>query len=167
MQSLNTITAYIYQYFDYESATCYSMGESEQENKPKPLFGLGQIVGILGALQALIEADQNPVELLLRHVTGDWGDLKDEDQKENEISVEEGFRILSAYNLELGEVTLPCIGKRIITWQISTFPGVGLALDTIGSDHFYDHIHEAVKAIKTDFAPASEDQADGESQGGV
>ncbi len=36
-------------------------------------------------------------------MTGDWGDLDDEDKKENELSVKQGFRILSAYNLENGE----------------------------------------------------------------
>ena len=50
-------------------------------------------------MQAVIEAEQGPAELLLRHVTGDWGDLDDEDKKENELSVKEGFRILSAYKL--------------------------------------------------------------------
>ena len=66
----------------------------------KPLFGLGQIVGTPGALDAIEEAEQEPFELLLRHVTGDWGDLDDEDKEENELSVKQGFRILSAYNLE-------------------------------------------------------------------
>jgi len=78
------------------------MGEREQENKPKPLFNLGQIVGTPGALIAMEEEEQHPIELLVRHVTGDWGDLEDEDKKENELSVKEGFRILSAYNLETG-----------------------------------------------------------------
>ncbi len=78
------------------------MGESEQERKPEPLFELGEIVGTPGAIQALIEAEKNPVDLLLRHVTGDWGDLVDEDKKENELSIKEGFRILSAYHLETG-----------------------------------------------------------------
>jgi hypothetical protein len=41
-------------------------------------------------------------ELLLRRVPGDWRDLDDEDKKDNELSVREGFRILSAYNLETG-----------------------------------------------------------------
>ena len=77
-------------------------GRTERENEPKPLFRLGQIVGTPGALDALIAAEQRPVELLLRHVTGDWGDLDDEDKKENELSVKEGFRILSAYHLENG-----------------------------------------------------------------
>ena len=78
------------------------MGEREQENKPRQLFELGEVVDTQGAVQALIGAEQEPVELLLRHVTGDWGDLDDEDKKENELSVKEGFRILSAYKLETG-----------------------------------------------------------------
>ena len=53
-------------------------------------------------MKALTEAEQEPIELLLRHVTGDWGDLDDEDKIENELSVKEGFRILSAYKLETG-----------------------------------------------------------------
>ena len=77
-------------------------GRTERENEPKPLFNLGQIVGTPGALIAMEEAKLPPVELLLRHVTGDWGDLDDEDKKENELSVREGFRILSAYKLETG-----------------------------------------------------------------
>ena len=35
-------------------------------------------------------------------MAGDWGYLDDEDKKENELSVKEGFRILSAYKLETG-----------------------------------------------------------------
>lgn len=68
----------------------------------KPLFQLGQIVGTPGAVQALLEAEQDPLGLLIRHVTGDWGDLDDEDKEENDLSVEKGFRILSAYKLETG-----------------------------------------------------------------
>ena len=77
-------------------------GKSGEEKKPKPLFRLGQIVGTPGALDALSEAEHEPIDLLLRHVTGDWGDLDDEDKKENELSVREGFRILSAYHIETG-----------------------------------------------------------------
>ena len=33
-------------------------------------------------------------------MTEDWGNLDDEDKKENELSVKEGFRILSAYKLD-------------------------------------------------------------------
>jgi hypothetical protein len=72
------------------------------EGKIPPKGEVSQIVGTPGALDALIEAEQNPVDLLHRHQIGDWGDLDDEDKKENELSVKEGFRILSAYELETG-----------------------------------------------------------------
>jgi hypothetical protein len=72
------------------------------DSEPKPLFDLGQVVGTPGALAALKEAEQHPVELLARHVVGDWGDLPEEDKEENELSVKEGFRILSAYKLQSG-----------------------------------------------------------------
>ena len=74
----------------------------EEEKIPKPLFDLGQIVGTPGALEELQEAEQNPLELIFRHVSGDWGDLCEEDRAENQLSVEQGFRILSAYELETG-----------------------------------------------------------------
>ena len=74
----------------------------DRDSDPKTLFGLGQVVGTPGALRALGEAGQLPAELLARHVTGDWGDLPDEDKAENELSVEEGFRIFSAYELQTG-----------------------------------------------------------------
>ena len=34
---------------------------------------------------------------LNRHVKGDWGNLSDEDKQENELSLKEGYRLLSAY----------------------------------------------------------------------
>ena len=51
-------------------------------------------------MQAIQEAEQDPVELLVRHVTGDWGDLDEEDKEKNNLSVEKGFRILSSYKLQ-------------------------------------------------------------------
>jgi hypothetical protein len=47
-------------------------------------------------------AEVIPQNLLARHVSGDWGDLGDEDKAENELSVEKGFRILSSYKLNTG-----------------------------------------------------------------
>ena len=62
-----------------------------------PRFSLGQVVATPGAMEALEEAKQRPDEFLRRHVAGDWGDVDAHDRKENENSVEGGFRILSAY----------------------------------------------------------------------
>ena len=74
----------------------------EQPSSPEPLFSLGQVVATPGALEILKIAKQDPLILLSRHVTGDWGDLDEEDQQENELSVEEGLRILSAYAIPTG-----------------------------------------------------------------
>jgi hypothetical protein len=47
-------------------------------------------------------AGENPAALLKRHVTGDWGELDEEDRRENELSVANGFRLLSSYILSSG-----------------------------------------------------------------
>ncbi|MGE0682966.1 MAG: hypothetical protein AB7P69_18940 [Candidatus Binatia bacterium] len=65
-------------------------------------FPLGRIVATPGALEALERAGQGPWRLLARHQKGDWGELSEEDKQENELSVEKGFRILSAYTLRTG-----------------------------------------------------------------
>ena len=68
----------------------------------KPLFDLGQIVATPGALEALQDAGQQPHEFLKRHVTGDWGDLDDEDRSLNNAAVIDGSRILSVYQTRKG-----------------------------------------------------------------
>ncbi len=67
------------------------------------LFPLGRVVATPGALDALERAEQQPSEFLDRHVTGDWGELDEEDKEENERSVQEGLRILSAYTTSAGD----------------------------------------------------------------
>lgn len=34
---------------------------------------------------------------MLRHLAGDWGDVCEEDRRENDFSLEAGFRLLSVY----------------------------------------------------------------------
>jgi hypothetical protein len=67
-------------------------------------FPLGRTVATPGALRVLEETDTSPATLLARHQTGDWGNVPAEDAKKNELSVREGFRILSSYRV--GEETL-------------------------------------------------------------
>jgi hypothetical protein len=50
-------------------------------------------------MEAMKRLNVNPVELFLPHVRGDWGDLDEEDKKENEFSVLRRLRILSAYKV--------------------------------------------------------------------
>ena len=67
------------------------------------LFRLGQVVATPGALSALERAGNTPQTFLERHMCGDWGDLDEEDQQENALSLEHGFRLLSAYQTTAGE----------------------------------------------------------------
>jgi hypothetical protein len=63
-------------------------------------FQLGRMVATPGALEALKEAGQDAIEFIYRHQQGDWGDLKEEDKRENEFSVDKYLRIFSAYHLK-------------------------------------------------------------------
>ena len=61
------------------------------------LFPLRRLVATPGALALLAGASETPDALLARHVSGDWGEVLAEDAKENDLSVREGFRIVSSY----------------------------------------------------------------------
>ena len=67
------------------------------------LFPLGQIVATPGALAALERAQQAPTCVLVRHASGDWGELEPTDVAENEYSIAHGFRLLSSYQTNAGE----------------------------------------------------------------
>lgn len=58
---------------------------------------LGKLVATPGALAALNDAGQSPVEFIDRHRHGDWGEVCGEDWELNNQSVQDGTRILSAY----------------------------------------------------------------------
>ena len=64
-----------------------------------PLFPAGQIVATPGALALLEQANRSPLEFLSRHLRGDWGDLCQDDKTENELSLKQGFRLLSSYRV--------------------------------------------------------------------
>ena len=61
-----------------------------------PLFPAGQIVATPGALALLEQAKRSPLEFLSRHLRGAWGDLGQNDKTENELSLKQGFRLLSS-----------------------------------------------------------------------
>ncbi|MBE0427773.1 MAG: hypothetical protein IBX72_14155 [Nitrospirae bacterium] len=72
-------------------------------------FSLGQTVVTRG-VNSLITEDPDLAKFvylsLNRHSQGDWGDLCEEDRKENEFSLKNGFRLLSSY--KYGDVKI-CI----------------------------------------------------------
>ncbi len=70
------------------------------ETVQKVKFSLGRVVATPGAIEAFSDAEEEAITYLLRHARGDWGDLCTEDLEENELSLEQGFRLLSAYHLK-------------------------------------------------------------------
>ncbi|WP_422931708.1 hypothetical protein [Singulisphaera sp. PoT] len=58
-------------------------------------FSLGHLVITANAQSQLDPLDI--VQGLSRHVRGDWGEVCPEDREENELSLREGFRLLSVY----------------------------------------------------------------------
>ena len=61
----------------------------------EPLFEAGRVVCTPAALQVLTDVDV--AAALYCHVRGDWGDICREDWEENDLSLREGYRLLSVY----------------------------------------------------------------------
>ena len=61
----------------------------------QPRFPLGRTVATPGAIALGIDLGS----YMHRHHCGDWGDLGDEDKQSNEEALEDGFRILSCYQV--------------------------------------------------------------------
>ena len=64
-------------------------------NTKQAKFPLGQTVATSNALSKLTHDDI--LKALSRHVTGDLGEICEEDRQENEISLKNGWRLLSVY----------------------------------------------------------------------
>jgi hypothetical protein len=66
-------------------------------------FTLGQTVMTAGVSELLEEEGNNAhfeLQLLVtRHGQGDWGDVPEEDAKQNEFAMNNGERVLSSYRL--------------------------------------------------------------------
>jgi len=66
-------------------------------------FALGETFITPGAQEALELAGETPVQFLRRHMSADWGEVSEDDARENDLSVREGFRLMSAYRTVKGE----------------------------------------------------------------
>lgn len=66
-----------------------------------PKFPLGRTVITRRVLGRLTNEEVHGA--LARHTAGDWGDVCPEDRKENEVSLREGFRLMSVYESKTGE----------------------------------------------------------------
>lgn len=70
-------------------------GPSCGTNPEMPKFSLGQLVATPAALAALSHEDIQ--KAIRRHLHGDWGEVDAHDAAENELSLKQGFRLLSVY----------------------------------------------------------------------
>ncbi len=64
------------------------------------LFPLGQTVVTRSAHNGVHPDDVKAC--LDRHATGDWGDLGDDDRRANQMALDQGLRLFSAYNERAG-----------------------------------------------------------------
>jgi hypothetical protein len=92
-----------------------TVNESDGANPVRPLFSLGRIVATPAALAALDAHGVDPMQLIVRHARGDWGDVHPEDALQNDLSVTHGIRILSSYVL----TSSTCANKRLVVWMIT------------------------------------------------
>jgi len=66
-------------------------------------LNLGQVVATPAALDAVSAANDSVLGYLVRHCSGDWGDVDAEDGKANDDATWDGGRVLSVYKLKSGE----------------------------------------------------------------
>ena len=123
----------------------------ENSNTTRPnigaRFALGQTFITPGAQEALDIAGQTAIQFLRRHMSQDWGEVSEGDARENELSLRDGFRLLSAYRTVLGQ-------KIYVMWNKGSdvlsrlslgfglagfhfiYPAVG-AVGTVGNSTFF------------------------------
>ncbi|MCC3380556.1 hypothetical protein ACFQY3_24655 [Paenibacillus farraposensis] len=63
-------------------------------------FSLGRVVGTPGCLQAV--SDDEILLALRWHISGNWGEISEEDKESNEQALKDGGRLLSAYRAASG-----------------------------------------------------------------
>lgn len=82
-------------------------------------FEMGAVVATPAALEKLeIGHDVGMIaalRLVRRHVTGDFGQLGEDDREANEYAIEHGYRVMSVYDLPCGTVWVITEHDRSVT----------------------------------------------------
>jgi len=65
------------------------------------LFPVGRLMATTGVLAAIPVLDATLA--IVRHVSGDWGELDEEDIATNDLALQTGYRLLSSYRSEQGK----------------------------------------------------------------
>jgi hypothetical protein len=77
------------------------------------LFELGEVVATRGALATF--GVIGCAVLLVRHASGDWGDLCAFDRRQNEQALKEGSRLFSSYDTPTGRCWVITEADRSVT----------------------------------------------------
>lgn len=75
------------------------MNQSSTAHPKQARFELGQLCYTPGAQAALEQYQVSPLDLIARHVNGDWGEVCSDDADANEEALRTGTRLLSSYIL--------------------------------------------------------------------
>jgi len=67
-------------------------------------FPLGTILATPAAVALLRSKGVSPIDLLIRHASGDWGDVYAQDAVANNEAMHSGARIFSAYQIGQNKV---------------------------------------------------------------
>ena len=87
----------------------------QQISKTAPLFPLGDCY-LTPGVNCLVEHYGLSIQSYLqRHQCGDWGTVGKEDAAENELSLKEGYRLLSAYEIQTNDAGNKTVKIWIIT----------------------------------------------------
>ena len=68
----------------------------------KPLFSLGEATLSFDAIRAVATNNDFAKGFLLRHVSGDWGDVSEDDKRFNDLALSRGVQLLSCYYTKAG-----------------------------------------------------------------
>lgn len=71
-----------------------------QPTRLKPLFHPGKLLVSHAALAALRTNSVPVISVVLRHMTGDWGIVSEDDKRQNDVSIATGLRLMSIYRLQ-------------------------------------------------------------------
>ena len=67
---------------------------------PPPLFPTGPLAVTEGVEELVLQGQLNPTPYLHRHISGDWGDLCDDDRRQNDAALASGEdRLFSSYQV--------------------------------------------------------------------
>lgn len=86
----------------------------------EPLFPLGLVCATPAALDLLDYNGVNATPYFSRHQNGDFGTLCAEDIKQNQLSIQHGMRILSAYEIGKDRIYIITEADRSVTTMLLT-----------------------------------------------